>query len=276
MANSPAQRLAQWLETSHGASLLREEVAALSVAARRFHGDALLWVGCHEAAAETVRGCMVRHRLFASEVPGQYPEELSSFSCELEALPLPNSSLDAMVLHHALEATADPRAGLREAARVLMPGARLVVCGFNPLSLWGLRSGYGNLRDDSFSGLHFVTTFRLMDWLALLGFELQTDIKYLAYGLPFATGKQQQAPAPGRVRQLVTRLQPPVGGVYVISVVKQAVARKPRWRDARVAAPKLIPVAYPKSTVNRTRAPVLELRPSRAPRPGGGHPADTP
>jgi len=218
---------------------------------------------------------MVRHRLFASEVSGKAADELASFSCDLDALPLPNSSMDAMVLHHALEATADPRAALREAARVLMPGARLVVCAFNPLSLWGLRSAYGSLRDDSFSGLRFVTTFRLLDWLALLGFELQADIKYLAYGLPFASGNQEPAPIQGRTRKLVTRLQPPVGGVYLISVVKQAVARRPRWRGARVPAPQMIPVAYPKSAVHRAPAPVLELRPLRAPGQGS-KPTDTP
>jgi SAM-dependent methyltransferase len=248
------------LATPHGESLLREETAALGEAARRFHGDTLLWVGCHEATTQTVRGCMVRHRLYASEVPGQAPEELSSLTCELEALPLPNSSVDAMVLHHALETAADPRAGLREAARVLMPGARLVVCAFNPLSLWGLRSACARLRDDSFTGLRLIATPRLLDWLTLLGFELQADVKYMAYGLPFTTGRHDATPVAGPTRQLVTRLQPPVGGVYLISLVKQALARRPLTHAARLPSPKLIPVAYPKSAVNRSIAPVLPLR----------------
>lgn len=231
-------------------------------AARRFHGDTLLWVGCHAASTETVRGCMVRNRFFASEVAGQAPEDLSSLTCSLEALPLPNSSVAAMVLHHALETAADPRAALREAARVLMPGARLVLCAFNPISLWGLRGAYATLREDSFSGLRMVNTIRLIDWLALLGFELQADIRYLAYGLPFSSGKPDAA-APGRARRFVHRLQPPVGGVYVISVMKQAAATTGFQRHLRGAPPRLIPAAYPKSAVSRAVAPVLELRPLR-------------
>jgi SAM-dependent methyltransferase len=218
---------------------------------------------------------MVRNRFFASEVAGQVTEDLSSLTCSLEALPLPNCSVAAMMLHHALETASDPRAALREAARVLMPGARLVLCAFNPFSLWGLRGAYGTVRDDSFSGLRMVNTIRLMDWLALLGFELQTDIRYLAYGLPFATGNQEPPP-PGRIRRLVDQVQPPIGGVYLISVIKQAAARTGLHRRVRMGTPKLIPVAYPKSSVSRAAAPVLELRPLR--RPGldspGKDPAD--
>jgi SAM-dependent methyltransferase len=202
---------------------------------------------------------MVRHRFFASEVPGQAADELSSLTCELESLPLANCSVDAMVLHHALEMASDPRAALREAARVLVPGARLVLCAFNPFSLWGMRAAYASIRDDSFTGLRMVNTIRLLDWLALLGFEQQADIKYLAYGLPFATGKQEEPAKSGGAPRLVTRLQPPVGGVYIISVIKQAMARRDLGRTVRIPSSKLIPVAYPKSSVSRT-APVFELR----------------
>ena len=39
----------------------------------------------------------------------------------------------------------------------------------------------------SLSGLRFVSPRRLQDWLAVLGFELQQEVKYLAYELPFTT-----------------------------------------------------------------------------------------
>jgi SAM-dependent methyltransferase len=217
---------------------------------------------------------MVRHRFFASEVPSQTPEDLSSLTCHVEYLPLPNCSVDAMVLHHALETARDPRAALREAARVLVPGARLVLCAFNPLSLWGMRGACATIRSDSFSGLRMVNTIRLRDWLAVLGFELQSEIKYLAYGLPFGTGAPQDQP--GRVRRLVTRMQPPVGGVYLMSVLKQAMARRGIGREVPLPSPKLVPVAYPKASVSRVAAPVFELRQLRTsglrlagrPRPG--------
>lgn len=216
-----------------------------------------MWVGCHEETAGTVRGCMVRNRLFASEIPAAGPEDTSGLCCALEALPLPNNSLDAMVLHHALEVSADARSGLREAARVLVPGGRLVICAFNPLSLWGGRCVYGRLCQDNFGGLRLVTTFRMLDWLALLGFELQDSVQYLSYTLPFAA-KAEASPS-GRAERLMKRLRPPVGGVYLISVVKQAAAVRPPWRAAAIKNPKLVPAAYPKSAMNRRPAPVLNL-----------------
>ena len=146
------------------AAQLGRDVSRESATYRRVHGDAMLWVGCHGDITRTVRGCMVRNRLFASEIQGGGPDDLSSLCCALEALPLPNNSLDAMVLHHALEVSADARSGLREAARVLVPGGRLVICGFNPMSLWGLRRLYAQVSDDAFTGTHWVTAVRLLDW----------------------------------------------------------------------------------------------------------------
>ncbi|HEX7037245.1 MAG TPA: methyltransferase domain-containing protein [Pseudomonadales bacterium] len=239
--------------------LLREEAEYLTEAARRFHGDSLLWVGCHGAVSETVRGCMVRNRMYASEGPGKCPDDLASLCCTLDALPLPNGSLDAMVVHHALEVSRDPRGALREAARVLAPGGRLVICTFNPLSLWGTRCIYGRLRQDVFGRLRLVTAFRLIDWLALLGFELQQTVQYLSYSLPFASTRDETAP-PGRGERLMRRLSPPVGGVYLISAVKQAAALRPPRLPVRMKNPKLVPAAYPKSAVSRAPAPVLNLR----------------
>jgi len=54
-------------------------------------------------------------------------------------VPLANQSLDLLVLPHALELTDDPRHVLREVERVLVPEGRVVICGLNPVSLWGMR-----------------------------------------------------------------------------------------------------------------------------------------
>ncbi len=268
MANASSERLAAWFDTPQGVRLLREERAYLGEAARRFHGDTLLWAGCHGEVSRTVRGCMIRHRLFASPVPQPALEDLSSLRCDVDALPLPNGSLDAMVLHHALETAGDPRGALREAARVLVPGGRLVICAFNPLSLWGGRRLYARVRADAFTGLKFVTAFRLLDWLALLGFERQSGARYLSYGLPFQAGAGEQDDAEaGRFERFMRRAQMPCGGVYLVSVVKQAAAVRPNWRPAGLKGGKLLPAAYPKSAVQRSaepdsgtwRAPVLKF-----------------
>jgi SAM-dependent methyltransferase len=63
--------------------------------------------------------------------------------CCAEALPFASSSLDLIVMPHTLEMAADPHLALAEATRCLVPDGRLVIVGFNPMSLWALRQRVG-------------------------------------------------------------------------------------------------------------------------------------
>lgn len=279
LATSSIAGLSRWFQTPTGRRLLNEQSPLVRECARRFHGDSLLWVGCHTDLAETVRGCMVRNRFFLS-LPGvsgplsarddaqhlTSPEvqthgaaasadqtlDFIEFQSSLEEIPLPNGSLDAVVLHHVLEAAADPRTAIRELSRVLAPGGRLVICTFNPFSLWGLRGLWARFREDGFSDLKFVNPIRLMDWLAVLGFELQHEVKYMAYGLPFPTGERDPQ-LWKRIRTQLARFRIPFGGVYLISAVKQAAAARPGRILDTARGRALAPAAYPKvSTLLRT------------------------
>lgn len=270
MANPPVHRLAAWFDSPAGARLLREEVGPLAEAVRRAHGDTLLWLGCHQVMAEAVRGSMVRRRLHGALAPVNPAADIPELQCAYEALPLPNASLDALVLHHALETAADPRSVLREAARVVAPGGRLIVCAFNPLSLWGLRRLYARFVPDALEGLRLPSVFRLLDWLALLGFELQGVPRYLQFGLPFLWGQQ------ARDQGLDQRLEPevrepssradrlqrlPVGGVCLLAATKQAAAVRPLWRPAK----RLAPVAYGKPAFGNSKVIRLPLSDARLP-----------
>src|SRR5690606_41680254 len=65
--------------------------------------------------------------------------------CEPEQLPFDTQSIDLIVMPHTLEWCADPHQVLREVERVLMPEGRVVLTGFNPYSLWGLRESLPGL-----------------------------------------------------------------------------------------------------------------------------------
>lgn len=106
-----------------------------------------------------------------SEAPipsGQRPASL--ILEHFQSLPFADASLDLVVAPHGLEMDADPRQTLREIARVLRPEGRLVLTGFNPVSLWGAqhlmgRQPGGVLRSP------WISLPRLKDWYALLGLE---------------------------------------------------------------------------------------------------------
>jgi SAM-dependent methyltransferase len=268
LATSSWHELPAWFATPLGERLLAEQAPQLAEIARRFHGDTLLWAGCQTALTETVRGCMVRNRLYTLcnsqakrvAVANSEDDEGGVFQCQLHELPLPNGSLDAMVVHHGLEAADDPRTVVREIARVLCPGGRLVICGFNPLSLWGVRNLFGRLSNGGPSGLRFVSPARILDWLTVLGFDLSDGITYQAYGMPFLLGSgliRAEAATQGStrwhprswgrgLRDLLHRHRMPFGGVYMVVAVKQAAAVRPDMTPLAARPGKLAPVAYPK------------------------------
>lgn len=260
MANARAHRLATWLATPAGQRVLAEETAPLAEAVRRAHGDTLLWLGCHEVMAQAVRGCMVRSRLFGAVLPGPAMTDTPVLRCLPEALPVANNTLDAIVLHHALETSADPRGVLREAARAIAPGGRLIVCAFNPLSLWGVRRCVAQFRPDAFRGLHLITTLRLLDWLAVLGFEVQAQPLHLQYGLPFQ--RERARTDDNALQRALRRRRVPLGGVYLVSATKQAAAMRPLKRVATgIARPGFAArPAFGNSNVVPLQLPAARLR----------------
>ena len=74
------------------------------------------------------------------------PRAAVALHCDFDACRSTASSLDLVVLPHALELARDPHLALREVERVLVPEGRVVIIGFNPASLWGLRQRLGRLR----------------------------------------------------------------------------------------------------------------------------------
>ena len=110
-------------------------------------------------------------------------EQPVGLHCEFDALPFPNASIDLVVLPHSLELARDPHQTLREVERVLVPEGRVIIAGFNPASLWGLRQRAGQLRQRFGVAREaslflpragdFIGYWRLRDWLRLLDFEVE-------------------------------------------------------------------------------------------------------
>ncbi len=65
---------------------------------------------------------------------------------DMYQLPLAGESFDAAVFHQVLHYAEDPRRALREAARVLKPGARLVIVDFAPHEVEALRTEQAHRR----------------------------------------------------------------------------------------------------------------------------------
>ena len=168
-----------------------------------------------------------------------------------EFLPIETNSIDLVLLPHVLEYSANPHQILREVQRVLMPEGQVIVCGFNPRSLWGARGVLGSLEERFFRPVEkqfpwrgdFISLPRLKDWLTLLDFEITKD-KLCCYAPPFSQEKWLK-----RFNFMETagdRWWPFSGGVYFLTAVKRVHGMrviKPEWKEVRAARRGLAPVA---------------------------------
>ncbi|MGB3722064.1 MAG: metalloregulator ArsR/SmtB family transcription factor [Pacificimonas sp.] len=81
---------------------------------------------------------------------------------DMFALPLDDASVDTVILHHVLHFAEQPQGAIREAARVLAPGGRLLIADFAPHDREELRRDHAHVR------LGFADR-TVTDWLTAAG-----------------------------------------------------------------------------------------------------------
>lgn len=113
----------------------------------------------------------ISHRVMMSACRQTLPGHVVQFCGQADQLPIASDSVDVVLLPHVLEFAHHPHEVLREVDRILVPEGHVVMLTFNPISLWGawqLVAGWH--RKMPWCG-KFLSTTRLRDWLALLGFD---------------------------------------------------------------------------------------------------------
>ena len=132
----PDTRPADWLSSSLGRQLLAAEAELLRGLLDDVFGLELLQLGSWGASRELLSASRTRRQtVIADNRRGEV-----DLVARLDALPVQTASVDAVLLPHTLEFEADPQAIVREADRVLTGEGQLIVLGFRPVSLWGLRA----------------------------------------------------------------------------------------------------------------------------------------
>jgi SAM-dependent methyltransferase len=184
--------LEEWFAGPLGARVLREEAALATLALDTVFGFELLQVGAWGPARHWLQSARTQHTtLLAPELaPGV------TLCAPLDTLPFRSDSIDAILLPHTLELVEDPYAVLREAERVLTGEGCLMICGFNPYSGWGARRRFGRYfgrRDFPPETQRMLSERRLRDWVALLGFDVDSVHGYLGF-LPLTGGAAEFHP----------------------------------------------------------------------------------
>jgi SAM-dependent methyltransferase len=171
---TPESRPADWLSSPLGQQLLAGEAALLRGLLDDVFGLELLQLGNWGASRELLSASRTQRQTVIAESP----EGEVDIVARLAALPIQTASVDAVLLPHTLEFEADPHAVVREADRVLTGEGQLILLGFRPASLWGLRAaGSRQGFPPGLKQLHGVG--RVTDWLGLLGYEVVLQRRYL-------------------------------------------------------------------------------------------------
>jgi len=234
-----AESLSEWFATPQGGYVLSREQAYFDRTVSDMFGFNALQLGLPEH--DFLRSSRMPLRLTGADQAGAQVMLCS------DELPFDCDSLDLVLLPHILEFAEHPHQILREVERVLMPEGNLIISGFNPRSLWGLRNTLGGLRralgskQDYPWGGHFIALPRLKDWLELLGFEVVGG-RFAAYAPPFHQAKWLERFA--FMEAAGDRWWAVSGGVYFLHAVKRVQGMrliKPQWNAGLVR--KLLPVA---------------------------------
>lgn len=161
----------RWTELPSTKGLLAFESSWLGDWLVQLRGQHLLYTGIDSKPSHIDKADM--HHRFCLEMPWQ--RQKTDFQAQVSEYrwPLPDSTVDLVILQHTLDFSANPHQILREACRVLCSGGYIVILGFNPFSTWGIAHWLRRFSDDLPWSTNPVAGGRLLDWLRLLDFRME-------------------------------------------------------------------------------------------------------
>ncbi|MDR2881312.1 MAG: class I SAM-dependent methyltransferase [Azoarcus sp.] len=232
-----------WLQTPLGEYLIAWEQAQLDAKLTDIFGYNALQVGFENVNLLRASRMPLHVRAVRTARNGETAESAPArftVACDKAALPFASGSLDLVVLSHELEFSATPHQLLREAERVLVSEGSVVICGFNPYSLWGLLR---HTRDQWPWRGRYLSAAKVRDWLTVLGFEVHSS-QFGCYVPPVESpewlGRWKWLDRVGR------RCWPICGAAWILHGIKRVYGARliqPNWRDKRARVKNLPAVA---------------------------------
>lgn len=233
-----------WLKTPLGEALLLQEARVVEEALDGVFGEQCLQLGAWGGNRAFLRFARTQRSALLAESTIGEPSAVG----KLHQLPIASDSIDAVLMPHTLDYSDRPHAILREVDRVLRRDGRLIILGFKPGGLWGLRRlipgagippGADNLISDR----------RLRDWLKLLDMRIQGSSRYF-FRWPLPSKKARVSSKWERRGQA---WWPELSACYMLSAQKRVSALtpvRPVWRRQ----PKVVAgLAEPSTRVARIR-----------------------
>ncbi|MCU7959372.1 MAG: class I SAM-dependent methyltransferase [gamma proteobacterium symbiont of Bathyaustriella thionipta] len=161
-----------WWQHDEGAALGHQLEVQLEQALRDCFGYYLLQMGASWFHPDYASISSIKHH-FILQRQLVINTSIAQIIGDKRHLPIMTDTIDTVVLPFTLDFSSDPHQILREVERIMIPEGRLILFGFNPWYLAGLKRlkqslGYGVPQQ-----LNHLALGRLYDWLTLLGFDIE-------------------------------------------------------------------------------------------------------
>ena len=173
MQGVSSHKTQEWLQSPLGEALLQQEARVVEEALDGIFGEQCLQLGMWGENRTFVRFTRTQRCAVIAETAAGAPSAIG----ELHRLPIESDSIDAVLLPHTLDFSDRPHEILREVDRVLRANGHIVILGFKPGGLWGLRRlipGAGMPPGAD----HLISDRRLRDWLKLLDMRILGEQRY--------------------------------------------------------------------------------------------------
>jgi SAM-dependent methyltransferase len=238
-----------WLHTPFGRALLTQEARVIEEVFDGMFGEQMLQLGLWGESNTFMRFARTQRKSCIADWPGTARDLAPGAIGHLHRLPVASHSIDIVFLPHTLDYSDDrSHAILREVDRVLMPHGHVVVLGFKPGGLWGLRRLVPGAALPP-GAAHPIAERRLTDWLQLLDMRINSAYRYFfRWPLPGNKGGSSAVwESRGR------RFWPELAACYMLSAQKRVVTLTPIKKPWHARSKVVGGIVEPTSRVSRIR-----------------------
>ena len=244
MQGLSSHKTQDWLQSPLGEALVQQEARVVEEAFDGIFGEHCLQLGIWGDNRTFLRFARTQRCALIAETTLGEPGAVGEF----HRLPDESDSIDAILLPHTLDFNDRPHEILREVDRVLRANGHIVILGFKPVGLWGLRRlipGAGMPPGAD----HLIAQRRIRDWLQLLDMRIQSETRYFfRWPLPRKTVRPSQ-----KWERRGQTLWPELAACYMLTAQKRVSTLtpvRPLWRRK----PKVVTgLAEPSTRVSRIR-----------------------
>jgi SAM-dependent methyltransferase len=235
----------KWLKEFPGQSILATEKKFLPSLLSEYYGSQVLLIGTPNQH-ELLRTSIIPNRMLLTPLPTKTLHTIRSIESDLHELPIASGSVDLVILPHILEYLDNPQHLLQEACRIVRPQGHIVICGFNPFSLWGIKKLFTRSNDVPWSA-NFIQSGLIKKWLRLADFKL---VRQTATLFRPPTQFQTLFDQLEFLEWLGSKCYAPLGGVYVLVAQAKVIPLTPiklRWKQ-KLADVRLPIMSIPRPT----------------------------